>query len=211
MTETTSASAPERSKLVRKAILTFVGAAGVAIGITLLFYGMRSVMEIGGSCASGNVPYEISRPCPDGVAGVMVGGIFGGLIALGIYACNALGPNLTVLAWPALFLSLGWNFLEYGVDPPGAGGGPAFGWLIPGVLFLAMGGVPLVVGLTMLRSSRATRRAERGAGAEPTATASSRWNTYAMGWVLQIVALGFGIWAGIQLFESATGTTITFG
>lgn len=199
---------PERSTLARKAVLTFVGAAGVAIGLTLLFYGMRSVMEIGGSCASGNVPFEISRPCPDGVAGAMVGGIFGGLIALGIYAFNALGPNLTLLAWPSLFLSLGWNFLEYGVNPPGDGG-LAFGWLIPGVLFVAMGGVPLVFALSALRSKRATARDAGTAGPQPEVVRTTRVNTSTAGWVLQVVALVFGVWAGIQLFEAMTNTTIT--
>ncbi len=112
-----------RSKRTRKWVLTFIGALGVAAALTGLFYGMRSVMEIGGSCASGNTPFEIARPCPDGVGAVMVGSIFGGLIFLGIYAFSTIGPNLTLLAWPALFLSLGWNFLEYGVNPPTDDGG----------------------------------------------------------------------------------------
>lgn len=207
-TASTGAPTPGRSRLTRKAVLTFVGAAGVAIGLTLLFYGMRSVLEIGGSCASGNVPFEISRPCPEGVAGAMVGGIFGGLFALAVYAFNALGPNLTLLAWPALFLSLGWNFLEYGVNPPGDGG-LAFGWLIPGVLFVAMGGVPLVFALSALRSKRATARDAATAGAQPEVARTSRVNAYTAGWVLQVVALTFGVWAGIQLFEATTDTTIT--
>ena len=50
---------------------------------------------------------------------------------------------LPLLAWPGLFLSLGWNFLEYGFWPPG-GGGWEWGWLIPGFIFLIMGGAPLV-------------------------------------------------------------------
>ena len=37
-----------------------------------------------------------------------------------------------MLAWPALFLSLGWNFLEYGVNPPEAfGDGPELGLAHP--------------------------------------------------------------------------------
>jgi hypothetical protein len=47
--------------------------------------------------------------------------------------------GLAALAWPALFLSLGWNFLEYGIAPPGSGG-IVWGWLIPGVVFVVMGG-----------------------------------------------------------------------
>jgi hypothetical protein len=50
-----------------------------------------------------------------------------------------------LLAWPGLFLSLGWNFLEYGIAPPADLGadGPEWGWVIPGLMFVAMGAVPL--------------------------------------------------------------------
>jgi hypothetical protein len=53
---------------------------------------------------------------------------------------------LVLLAWPALFISLGWNFLQYGIAPPAElepEGGPIWGWLIPGVVFVLMGAVPL--------------------------------------------------------------------
>ena len=208
----TSSEAPiDRPKLARKVVLTFVGALGVAAALTILFYCMRSVMEIGGSCASGNTPFEIARPCPDGVPGLMVGSIFGGLFFLAVYAFNAVGPNLTFLAWPALFLSLGWNFLEFGVNPPGDDGGLAFGWLICGVVFVAMGGIPLLFALSTMRSDRATRRAAREVGAQPDVARTSARDARIAAWVLQIVALGIGIWAGIELFELATGSAITFG
>ena len=119
--------------------------AGVAAGITMLFMGMRGVMEIGGSCASGNPPYEIANPCPEGVALLTIGGIWLGIIAAGVYAWKTLGraiPSFLGFFWPALFLSLGSNFLEYAFDPP-FGGAPVWGWLIPGVMFWIMGGVPL--------------------------------------------------------------------
>ena len=45
------------------------------------------------------------------------------------------------LAWPVRFLSLGWNFLEYWVRNP-FGEGVELGWLIPGIIFVVMGGVP---------------------------------------------------------------------
>ena len=41
-----------------------------------------------------------------------------------------------------LFLALGWNFLDYGFDPPG--GGTSVSWLVCGAIFVVMGGVPLV-------------------------------------------------------------------
>jgi len=134
----------------RAVALLLVGLAGLALCLTLLFLGMRAVMDIGGACADGG-PYVIYRSCPEGVPIAMIGGIFG-LFAFG--ALTAIGGaliggrynSLVLFAWPALFLSLGWNFLEYGMAPPG-GGGPEFGWLLPGVVFVVMGGVPLLAAL----------------------------------------------------------------
>jgi hypothetical protein len=66
----------------------------------------------------------------------------------------------TLLAWPALFLSLGWNFLEYGVDPPDGSANVVWGWLFCGVLFVLMGGLPLLFGISAAlhgRESRASR------------------------------------------------------
>ena len=40
----------------------FLSLAGVACGMTLLFLGMRAVMEIGGACAEGVSPYAVARP-----------------------------------------------------------------------------------------------------------------------------------------------------
>lgn len=197
--------------LARKVVLTFVGALGFAAALTLLFYGMRSVMDIGGSCASGNTPFEIARPCPDGIAGVMVGSIFGGLFFLAVYAFNVVGPNLTLLAWPALFLSLGWNFLEYGVNPPGDADGLVWGWLICGIVFVAMGGIPLLIGVRALPETRATRREAESAAALSDADRTDARRARLAAWALQLVAIGIGIWVGMELFEAATGTTITFG
>src|SRR5262249_24723134 len=47
--------------------------------------------------------------------------------------------------WPALFLSLGFNFLEYGLDPAGDATGPEWGWLFCAAVFALMGAVPLLV------------------------------------------------------------------
>jgi hypothetical protein len=55
------------------------------------------------------------------------------------------GFRLAVPAWSALFLSLGWNFAEYGVHPPG--GGVGWGWLVCAVVFIAMGAAPLLLWL----------------------------------------------------------------
>jgi hypothetical protein len=200
--------------LVRRSVLCFVGMLGVAAALTVLFFSMRAVMEIGGSCASGNVPYEISRPCPSGVPGLMVGSIFLGIAFLGLYAFTAVGPNLTLLAWPALFLSLGWNFLDYGVNPPDGQDGVVWGWLVCGVLFVLMGGVPLLVGIWALRNGRETRtmRARAGLAHRSSSAGAVRLDGPALrryGLVLQLVAIAVGIWVGIEIFEWGSGSTVS--
>jgi hypothetical protein len=102
---------------------------------------------------------------------------FGGL---GLWAGARVGRGwaaLPLLAWPALFLSLGWNFLEYGIRPPGGQSGPEIGWLICGVVFVAIGAVPLVIGISArheLRSDGAVAVARRYRLNVPAASTASR-------------------------------------
>jgi hypothetical protein len=139
-------------------LMSAAGMVLLAASLTVLFLGMRDVMDVGGACASGQTGYEIAVECPDGAWSVPVA-IFAGLIGLGIHAWGAThlpGPRWLALAWPALFLSLGWNFWEYGLDPPQESGmGTMWGWVVCGALFVLMGGLPL---LGALGSSSARRR-----------------------------------------------------
>jgi hypothetical protein len=134
------------AKVVRKVVYLVVGTALLAACLTLLFLSMRSVMEIGGSCASGG-PYVVGRTCPDGtwLAPVSIWVGIGACVLMVIGAFPGAGPQPVVFAWPALFLSLGWNFWEYGLNPPGD---PAsftvWGWILCGVIFVVMGGLPLI-------------------------------------------------------------------
>ncbi len=173
-------------------IATFVSLAALSCALTLLFLGMRSVMEIGGACADGG-PYVSAQPCPDGVPLMMLAGIWGGIIAAGFLAYwgSKLGPGygtIAMWAWPALFLSLGWNVLEYGVDPPGDAGVEG-GWLFCGVLFVLMGGFPL---LGMLRPSelRSTFWPEHGPAAEDDRTRPSIRDLVPVGATLRRAAPG---------------------
>lgn len=132
--------------LARRSLGIFVGLALTCACLTILFLSMRSVMSIGGYCASGG-PYEVAVECPDGVPGLMIGSIWIGLGALVLYGVSSYstgGPRLAVLAWPVLFLTLGWNFLEFGLDP-GNDQGIVWSWIICAVLFFVMGGGPLLL------------------------------------------------------------------
>ena len=132
---------------VVRVIAFLAGIGGLAFCIALLWLGMRAVMDIGGFCASGG-PYEIAVECPDAVVLSTPLSIFGGFLAAGLILWGGAGlggswPGLVLLAWPALFLSLGWNFLQYGFFPPD--GGWIWSWIFCGVLFVLMGAIPLVV------------------------------------------------------------------
>jgi hypothetical protein len=135
--------------------------SGVTLGtlsITLLFLAMRAVMDIGGACADGG-PFVPVRPCPDGVPLAMIGGMFGlfGSAGLLILFGPRFGPRyaaLPLLGWPALFLSLGWNFIDYGVRAPDGSGELDLGWVLSGVVFLLTGGVPLVIAILAVKAAR---------------------------------------------------------
>jgi hypothetical protein len=84
-----------------------VGLAGIAGSITVVFLSMRSVLDVGGQCASGG-PYVIATPCPDGTwllplaifaglgftflaiaTGTTIGGIYSSLPGSPGSACSA--------------------------------------------------------------------------------------------------------------------------
>ena len=139
--------------VVRKLAFTAVGVLLFAASLTVVFLAMRSVMDVGGYCASGG-PYEIRQECPGGTWLLPVG-IFTGLIGVGFVVAGTFrgGPTLWTLAWPALFLALGWNFLRYGIDPPPPEEGLVWGWLICAVAFILMGGIPLLLLLANARTA----------------------------------------------------------
>ena len=140
------ASEPGAGERIRAAIGVFVTLAGVSASLTILFLGMRSVMDIGGACASGG-PFVPRVECPQGVGILMVGSIWFGIGFAAAYVWQTFrhgAPSLAPLLWPALFLSLGANFLQYGLDPPFALPGVEIGWLVCAVVFGLMGGLPLL-------------------------------------------------------------------
>lgn len=96
------------------------------------------VTGLGGFCASGG-PYVIETECPESVvifAPFALPGMFAAA-GLGLIFARGFGTPLIVWAWPILFIGLG---IQFGI---GALRGDVVG-IILGVLFLAMGAVPLV-------------------------------------------------------------------
>ena len=151
---------PTRSAPPWLAMAAFlVGMAGVAGSITVVLLGMRSVLDVGGQCASGG-PYVIAVPCPDGTwtlpLAVFAGLGFVFLAVTGGTKIGGLYAMLPGLAWVGLFCSLGFNFLQWGIAPPAdpsvdsSGGGIIF--VLLGLMFEAMGIVPLITTLLDMRS-----------------------------------------------------------
>jgi hypothetical protein len=100
-------------------------------------------MDIGGSCGSPGTP-----ACPSGAV-LVPAGIWGGLIFTGLYVWQCVKhkvPSFISLIWPALFLSLGYNFFDYAFQ----GGSVQAGFLICGIVFGLMGGLPLIYAIPHL-------------------------------------------------------------
>lgn len=162
---TGSGGAGGRSGPSGRTVVIFLVAAGcLAAAITILFLSMRAVMDIGGYCAEGG-PYEIAVHCPEGVAILMPLGMMGGFAAA--FVMGATGSTiggvygwLAFLAWPAVFIALGWNFLEYGIAPPAPEEGPVLGWIFTGVVFVITGGAPLVLALGTIGAAGRRPRGE---------------------------------------------------
>ena len=172
-----------------------------AISITALYLSMRGIMHLGGFVASGG-PYHIAHQAPGWVWMLPVS-IFLGLISVFVsFAAGRRigGPNLMSLAWSALFLSLGWNFLEFGFSPP-MGQGPVWGWIIPGVLFVPMGAIPLLIIIFSVRKHFRSRREEQS-HYETDGESRQKKVKWGPSLLLQLIAVGLGIYLGIGFFNT---------
>ncbi len=154
---------------VARGALAALCVAGVVIALVWINRVSADVMADGGSCASGGA-YVSVRPCPE-TTWMMPAGIFGGLalaVGYGVVAVPG-GPNWALLAWPALFVSLGVQFARFADDIQ------RVPYIICAVMFLAMGAGPVVLSLATARPALWTmlvgdpadhgRRAGVGAGA----------------------------------------------
>jgi hypothetical protein len=116
-----------------------------------------------GTCASGG-PYVSARPCPKGTGGhivALIGGIFGGLIAVGLWSASRpmdrTGPGLGIVMWGLGFTLAGAAALLAGVGPGHpSGGGSTAGGIIVGAIFIPMGLGGLIAARSFSRNSTST-------------------------------------------------------
>jgi hypothetical protein len=183
----------------------FKAGVGLALfigGVVLFNVELQKVLDIG-TCASGNTPYQISRPCPAGTGTtvvLMVGSIFGGLIGAGIFAFRGDPPwgqrrrsmggmfGLGVLAWGFFFAGTGVALLlgkPYGDVASGTQAGSQLGATITAVTFLVMGVPALAIGLwgviSGLRGKERPTAASSGAGSMTSGGRLSQWSQFRPG------------------------------
>ena len=134
---------------MRLVVWVFACALLLAVLLTWTFLAMRSVVAVGGSCASGGA-LEIATPCPDGawlIAPSIPGMIFVALSGSGA-GQEIEAPNLLVPTWALLFGSLSWNFFEAALFD----GGFSIGWLLCGLMFAAFAFPAVREGRALLRA-----------------------------------------------------------
>jgi hypothetical protein len=127
-----------------------VALAICAVSIVGIDWGIYHLVRTG-NCGS-STTYISTRPCPPGTGGhilALIGGIFGGLIGVGIWAARgSLGrPSaipLGLIMWSLLFITLAASvaYAAYGPASNDSSGSHAVA-IILGVIFVPMGLAPL--------------------------------------------------------------------
>jgi hypothetical protein len=151
-----------------------VGLALFLGGVVLFNFQLQELLDIG-TCASGNTPYVIAQPCPEGTGTsilLLFASVIGGLIGAAIFAFRGDPPwgkqrsfglfGFGTLAWGIFFAGTGLALLLGG--PYGEATDPATGEVvgrpdsqlgatITAITFLVMGVPALLIGLWGLAKS----------------------------------------------------------
>jgi hypothetical protein len=158
------------------ALKAIVG-GGLFLGAVALFnVELTKLLDIG-TCGSGNTPYVIVRPCPEGTgthALLLTGSIFAGLIGAGIYAARGPGPRggrglgigTGLTMWAIFFTATGAVSLIHSLTSDVVGPDGKTGGIIVGVTFLLMGVPALLFAVWAAISSFGERRSGAGAGGQ---------------------------------------------
>jgi hypothetical protein len=136
---------------VRYWLLTLGGLLLAGVSIVLLDNGLFHLVRTG-SCGSSST-YVSYRPCPPGTGGhilSLIGGIFGGLIGIGLYAARgrsggaSSSVGLGVIMWSLLFVTIAGStaYAAYGPGNSDSSGAKTTA-VILAVIFVPMGLAPL--------------------------------------------------------------------
>jgi len=170
-----------------------IGAALFIGGIVLFNVKLLTLLDIG-TCASGNVPYEIAPgyECPEGTGTdilLLTASIFGGLIGALIFAFRGQPPwgsgkrrmvgmfGLGTFAWGLFFTATGATMLIAALTDDSLGADSDLGGKIVGITFLVMGLPALLIALWSLVKSL-------GRGDERPAAATAGGGSIAAGGVI---------------------------
>ncbi len=153
-----------------------------------------SLLETG-TCASGNTPYEIAKPCPSGTGTdivLLAGSVFAGLIGAALFSARGNPPwssrqfdlsgdfTFGFIAWGLGFSATGATALIAALTDEAIKGssGAQLGGLIVGGTFLVMGVPALVLSLWWLVRDRGSRdRAPRTVTAGGETGGGSGWSS----------------------------------
>jgi hypothetical protein len=164
-------------------------------GIILFNVKLLDTLEIG-TCASGNTPYQISQPCPEGTGTtilLMMAGIFGGLIGAGIFAFRGEAPwgsgkrrfggsfGFGTLAWGLFFTATGATCLIAALSDDSLSAGSDLGGKIVGVTFLVMGLPALLISIWGFVKSFGSRDERPAAAATSGGGSKMPWGTAGSG------------------------------
>jgi hypothetical protein len=147
---------------VRYWLLMLGGLVLAGASVVLLDNGLFHLVRTG-SCGSSST-YVSYRPCPPGTGGhilSVIGGIFGGLIGIGLYAARGkkegagASVGLGLIMWSLLFVTIAGS-IAYAAYGPGNtdNSGAKTTAVILGVIFLPMGLAPLPVAFGAGRKRR---------------------------------------------------------
>lgn len=128
--------------------LGVLGVSLFAASVVLFNLKLLALLDVG-TCASGNQPFEISQPCPEGTEAnglLLVASIFGLFIAAGVFLARGAPPGgrrrgfaWPLLAWGIFFGGTGAVALIHSLTSDAVGQGGELGGGIVGVTFLVMG------------------------------------------------------------------------
>ena len=133
-------------------VRTLLGLAIAGASIVAVDWAIYHLVRTG-TCASGG-PYVSARPCPPGTGGqilALMGGIFGGLIGIGIYATRgARGQGATIglglIMWSLLFITLAASTALAAFGPANNdNAGARTAAIVLAIVFVPMGLAPLVL------------------------------------------------------------------